>query len=329
MARSQKRPRLGRGLSSLVRTSTDLDAQGQYAGVPIDAVPPASPAATGEQAAAAGAMTVRMIPTGDIAPNPQQPRRSFDDEALAELAESMRTHGVVQPVLVREATAPEADRPYELIAGERRLRAAQAAGVEEIPSLIRPSSRQDALELALVENIHRADLNPIERAGAYRDLMDRFSLTQQDVALRLGEARATVANHLRILDLCDYAQQAVASGRLSFGHAKVLAGLAGAEADQRRLAERVVRENLSVRKLELLVEAVRDGKPAGRAGKEGQSPERPAYLGDVERQLSEAVGARVSIRPGRRKHAGRIVIEYHSLEDFDRVVEALGTRIDS
>lgn len=329
MARSQKRPRLGRGLSSLIRPSTDLDAPGQYAPVPTGDMPPPAPAPTGQPAAPAGAVTVRMIPTGDIAPNPHQPRRSFDDEALAELAESMRTHGVLQPVLVREASTAETGRPYELIAGERRLRAAQAAAVDDIPCLIRPSSPQDALELALVENIHRSDLNPIERAGAYRDLMDRFSLTQQDVAHRLGEPRATVANHLRLLDLCDYVQRAVASAALSFGHAKVLAGLAGAEADQRRLAERVVRENLSVRKLELLVEAVREGKPPGRGGKEGQSAERPAYLGDVERQLSEAIGARVSIRPGRRKHAGRIVIEYHSLEDFDRVVEALGTRIDS
>ena len=329
MARSQERPRLGRGLSSLVRTSPDLDTPGQYAGVPIDDRPPPAPAPTGERAAAAGATTVRMIPAGDIAPNPQQPRRSFDEEALAAMAESMRRHGMLQPVLVRQARDGDREGRYELIAGERRLRAAQAAGVHEIPCLIRPSSRQDALALALVENIHRSDLNPIERAGAYRDLMDRFSLTQHDVAERLGEPRATVANHLRILDLCDYAQRAVASGTLSFGHAKVLAGLAGAEAEQRRLAERVVRENLSVRRLEVLVEAVREGKPAGRAGKEGQSPERPAYLSDVERQLSEAVGAKVCIRPGRRKHAGRIVIEYRSLEDFDRVVEALGTRIDS
>ena len=276
MARSQKRPRLGRGLSSLVRTSTDLDAPGQYAGVPIDDMPPPAHAPTAERAAAAGAMTVRMIPTGDIAPNPQQPRRSFDDEALAEMAESIRRHGMLQPVLVRQAPDADGDRRYELIAGERRLRAAQAAGVDEIPCLIRPSSRQDALELALVENIHRSDLNPMERAAAYRDLMDRFSLTQQDVAQRLGEARATVANHLRILDLCDYAQRAVASGTLSFGHAKVLAGLAGAEAEQQRLAERVVRENLSVRKLELVVEAVREGKLPGRCVKEGQSAERPA-----------------------------------------------------
>ena len=328
MARPQKRPRLGRGLSSLIRPSSDLDPPGQYAPASPGDIPPPPSAPTATEAPQAAAPAVRLIPTADIAPNPHQPRRSFGQEGLAELAESMRIHGVLQPVLVRDAPA-EADRPYELIAGERRLRAAQTAGVPEIPCLIRPSSSQDALELALVENIHRSDLNPMERAAAYRDLIDRFRLTQQDVAQRLGEPRATVANYLRLLELCDYAQRAVASGALSFGHAKVLAGLAGAETEQRRLAERAVRGNLSVRKLELLVEALRQGKGAPGPGKEGQSADPPPYLGDVERQLSEAIGAKVSIRLGRRQHTGRIVIEYHSLEDFDRVVEALGTRIES
>jgi ParB family chromosome partitioning protein len=270
-----------------------------------------------------------MLPVGSISPNPYQPRRSFEEESLAALAESIRTHGMLQPVLVAERQAADGGKTYHLIAGERRLRAARKAGASEIPCILRREEGASVLELALVENIHRTELGPLERASAYRDLMDRFNLTQEQVAEKVGEPRATIANYLRLLDLCDEVQAHIASGRLTFGHAKVLAGLAGDVARQAALAKAAVQRGLSVRALEELVEQAKSGG-GGDAGKEGQSPKaRPPYVLEVERQLSQGVGTKVSIRPGRARHSGRIVIEYYSLEDFDRIVAALGASIES
>lgn len=321
MPRDQKKRRLGRGLSSLIRPSAELDQPGEYAPVSADAG--VSP--SGHDRAAQGTPT-QTVAVRSVRFNPQQPRRSFDEDALAELAQSIRTHGILQPVLVRALAAPEGELRYELIAGERRLRACLLAGVAEVPCVVRPSSQREMLELALVENIHRADLNPMDRARAYQDLMDRFGLTQQEVAERIGQPRATVANYLRLQELCDVVQGLLAAGKLSFGHGKVLAGLVGREGPQVKLARRVVRDGLSVRKLETLVERER----VGGAQNQGQTPStRAPYLVEVERQLAEAVGAKVAVRPGRGKHSGRIVIEYQSLEDFDRVLAALGVNIDS
>lgn len=324
MPRSQNRPRLGRGLSSLITRSTDFEA-GEYQPVGDSGSAPPATVTRGESKG----LDLVTLPLDAIAPNPYQPRRTFDEESLQELTESIRAHGMLQPVLVAPAPAGPDATGYQLIAGQRRFLAAQRAGAAELPCIVRTSSPQDMLELALIENIHRANLNPIERAGAYRDLMDRFGLTQQQVAERVGEARATVANYLRMHDLRDDVQSMLTEGRLGFGHAKVLAGLAGAGEVQAALARRVAAEGLSVRQLEQLVKAVQQGgESVGHKG--GQAlKSRPPYIEDVERQLTEAVGARVSIRPGRARHSGKIVIEYHSLDDFDRVVALLGAEIDS
>jgi ParB family chromosome partitioning protein len=188
------------------------------------------------------------------------------------------------------------------------------------------------LELALIENIHREDLNPVERALAYRDLMDQFALTQEQAAQRVGEKRSTVANHLRLLDMSDGVLALITSGEISFGHAKVLASLAGQSDRQFLLAKRVAQEGLPVRQLEQLIAQLQQldqGKGGGPAETVPGQQSKSAYLSDVERQLTEVVGTKVSIRPGRAKHSGRIVISYYSLDDFDRIAKSLGMSLES
>jgi ParB family chromosome partitioning protein len=262
-----------------------------------------------------------------LRPNPYQPRRDFDQASLAELADSIRVHGIVEPIVV--CPSKDGSGGHFVVAGERRLRAAQLAGLSEAPCIYREVTRQEMLELALVENIHREDLNPMERATALRDMMVRFALTQQQVAERVGQPRATVANYLRLLDLCTEVQQMVRQGSLSLGHAKVLAGLAGQVGPQLALAGRCVSENLSVRQLEELVRQAQAGQAVQPQPPARERSQRPPYLLDVERQLTQVVGTKVAIKPGRAKHTGKIVIDYYSLEDFDRIAAALGVSIES
>ncbi len=325
MSRQTHQPRLGRGLSSLIRNSTIAETDSpEYQPVAEPSTGDGAPGEHRPMPTASGGII--MVSLSDIRPNPSQPRHQFDEQALTELADSIRLHGLLQPILIARTPEGEGDSPYRLIAGERRLRAAGLAGLAEIPCIVRPASSREMLELSLIENLRRADLNPVERANAYRDLMDRFSLTQEDVAKRMGEPRATVANYLRILDLCDLAQSLIVIGAVSFGHAKVLAGLAGKPNVQARLAQRVADETLSVRQLEELVRAAQRGEiyPATK-----KSPYRPAYLVDVEKQLTQTVGTKVTVRPGRAKNTGRIVIEYYSLDDFDKIVATIGAKIES
>lgn len=312
---SENRPRLGRGLASLIRNSSQNDGNYQ----PVSAAPPVPlngpPDGNG----------LHLVPLDRISPNPNQPRRHFDQQLLDQLAQSLKLHGLLEPIVVSELPSTDG-KLYQLIAGERRLRAAKLAGLAEIPCVVRPSEPKSRLELALIENLHRDDLNPIERAAAYRQLMDTYGMTQEQVSERVNQPRTTIANHIRLLDLCNEVQELVIGGALSFGHAKVLAGLAGDTHLQVKLAQRCVAEELSVRQLEEALAQASGGGPAG-------APKAPLakapYLGDLERQLCQAVGTKVSIRPGRAKHSGRVVIEYYSLEDFDRIAARLGVAIDS
>jgi len=317
-----RKPRLGRGLSGLVVNSSD-DASQDSRYVPTSATPenPDTPAPS------LGDRSSRAIPVTDIALNPYQPRRNFAPDDLATLAESIRTRGILQPLVVSPTTDRDAERPYVLIAGERRLRAARQAGLDTVPCLIRTASPIQMLEWALVENIHRTDLDPIERAQAYHEYIERFDLTQAQAAEKLAQPRPTVANYLRLLDLCDHVQRLVIDRALSFGHAKVLAGLAGDEASQREVAAKIVAESLSVRQTEQLVAAARSGlTPRAGAPKTRPATPRPAYLSDIEERLCQAVGTRVKVIPARRKDRGRIVVEYYSLDDFERIAAALGVR---
>ncbi len=321
MARTYSRPRLGRGLASLIGRPSE-DAQPQ----PADGEP--SRLERGDREAGPGGVRTVTVSVSQIGPNPYQPRREFDQAALEELAKSIRNRGLLQPILLTERQGPPDGYRYSLIAGERRLRAARLAGLQEVPAIVRPAKGAEMLELAVIENIHRSDLNPVERARAYRDLMEQEGLTQQEVAERLGQPRTTVANYLRLLELAEEVQVLVAEGALSFGHAKVLAGLTAGPEVQVALARRAVEGGLSVRQLEAAVrsELGQGGRGVSRAR---PGPEKSAYVRDVERQLSETIGTKVVVQPSRKRHAGRIVIEYYSLEDFDRITALLGAEIES
>lgn len=251
------------------------------------------------------------IPVGRIRPNPYQPRRHFDDGELAPLVASIAEHGVIQPILVTETLDG-----YQLVAGERRLRAARAAGLERIPAVVRQLADPQQLELALVENLQRDDLDPIEVALAFRQLLDEFGFTQEALAERVGRARSTVANTLRLLDLDPAVQAAVADGRITEGHARALGGLPTEH--QPRVLGSVVDGDLSVRQTEELVRRLREPR-AARAG----GPVHPTDpdLERVEEDLRRALGTKVRLARSRR--GGRIVIEYYSDEELGRLYERL------
>jgi ParB family transcriptional regulator, chromosome partitioning protein len=251
------------------------------------------------------------IPTDRIRPNPYQPRHRIDDDALATLIASVREHGIIQPILVTETIDG-----YQLVAGERRLRAAVAAGLDRIPAVVRQLADREQLELALVENLQREDLGPIEAALAYRQLIDEFGFTHEVLAERVGRARSTVANTLRLLELAPAIQQAVAEGSLTEGHGRAIGGLP-ADAQERVLST-VLDQDLSVRQTEELVRRLREPREnaAVRAAKV-QDPD----LERVEEELRRSLGTKVSLARSRR--GGRIVIEYYSDEELERLYERL------
>ncbi|MFW6154590.1 MAG: ParB/RepB/Spo0J family partition protein [Planctomycetota bacterium] len=319
---TQRPRRLGRGLASLM-ANTKLDGEPPAPAAPQEAgryepVPPPMEASPTHGAPL-------MIPIASIRPNPLQPRREFDEEALAELTDSIRQQGLLQPLLVVAD-----DDGYVLVAGERRLRAARAAGLTEVPCVRREATREQMLQWALTENLQRSDLNIIDRAAAFRHYLDRFGLTQAELAAQLSLPRSTVANCIRLLDLCDDVQRYLADGALSFGHGKILAGLAGHAGDQRRLARLAVESGLSVRHLEQLVaQAINKTDPASDAPAPPPPPTKSDYIRDVERQLARVVGSKVTIRPKGKRPAGRIILDYNSLDDFDRIVDLLGAKLES
>jgi ParB family chromosome partitioning protein len=251
------------------------------------------------------------VPLARVAPNPFQPRHHIDETALEELAASIREHGVIQPILVTETLDG-----YQLIAGERRVRAARLAGLERIAAVIRQLADQDQLEVALVENVQRSDLDPIDEALAYRQLIDEFGLTQERVADRVGKARATVANTLRLLDLHADVQAAIADGRLTEGHGRALGGLA--VDGQPHVLGTVVSQGLSVRQTEELVRRLREPRAPRPAA---TAPRLDPDLERLEEDLRQRLGTKVSL--SRSRKGGRIVIEYYSDEELERLYERL------
>jgi ParB family chromosome partitioning protein len=250
------------------------------------------------------------LPVGSIRPNPSQPRRGFDDVTLGELAASIGQLGVLQPLLVRRT----ADG-HELVAGERRLRAARQAGLEEVPVVEVDTDERGSLERALVENLHREDLNPIEEASAYRQLIDEGGLTQEALGSRIGRNRVTITNALRLLDLPMTIQRLLMEGRITSGHGRALLGLEG-NPFQERLAIRVAQEGFSVRETEDLVRRYRD--ISGTSPRGGGATARPPEASEAQRRLSDLLGTRVRVETGRRK--GRIVVDFVSTEELQRIV---------
>jgi len=251
-----------------------------------------------------------------ISPNPEQPRTNFEPEKLRELSDSIREHGIIQPLVVSR----DEDGSYRLIAGERRLQAARLAGLETVPVVVREAADHELLELALIENIQRADLNPVEEAMAYRRLVEEYALTQEEVARRVGKNRATVANALRLLQLESEIRRSLVAGEISEGHARALLGLP--EGRGRVSAWRdVVKRKLSVRDTESFVRRQLAGVPATSASPGAQTARRDAALSDIESRLRRALSTRVKVEP--QKKGAKIVIECYSSEEFENVVSTL------
>ena len=295
-----KRKALGRGLAALIPDP-----------------PPATggPAATakGRDGSSSATRDYFLCPIEQIKPSGSQPRRFFDEESLRELVVSVRQYGVVQPLVVRPG------RPrgsYVLIAGERRWRAAQKAGIHQVPVVIREVSDGDAFEMALVENIQREDLNPIEEAEAYQRLIDERSYSQEKLAGRVGKDRSTIANSLRLLRLPDSAKRALVAGTVTTGHARALLGLEQPAAIGKAL-RRVVQRALSVRQTEALVKALRDGPP-----RRDEPAEESANVRNLERRLTHSLKTRVKLSQ-RGTDRGRIEIHFGSLDELDRLLEIL------
>jgi len=251
---------------------------------------------------------VQQLEVGRIFPNRHQPRQHFDETALKELSDSIRQRGVVQPILVRRSE----NGGYELIAGERRWRATQLAGLSTIPAIVKDVSESEQLQLALIENLQRQDLNPLEAARGYQRLLRQFQFTQDDVATTVGKERSTVANYLRLLALPEDVKTWLAEGQLTFGHAKAILSVTHAAA-QHQLAQRIVDEGLSVRQSETAARSL-----TGRRRRQGRSPE----FADLEERLRQRTGTRVSLRG--RPSRGRIVLHFFSREELERLLDVLG-----
>lgn len=261
---------------------------------------------------------LKHVAVDDIAANPHQPRSTFEAGSLEELTASIKELGVLQPLLVRESNGR-----YELIAGERRLRASRAAGLTHVPVMVIETDDRGSMERALVENIHRADLDPIEEAAAYKQLIDEAGITQEELGSRLGRNRATIANSMRLLELPTDIQKLLIERRITGAHGKALLGLQG-NPFQGRVATRVATENLSVRETEQLVRKFQQMTTAGTSG--SGDAVRPPQLPEAQRELSDRLQTRVRVEMGKRK--GKIVVDFVSLDELDRLVSIITGRSD-
>lgn len=288
---------------SVVETSAEADL--------IDA-PPAAPAPT----PIPDGSYFAEIPLSAITPNPRQPRTVFDEEAMGELVDSIRAVGLLQPIVVR----PLDDRKFELVMGERRWRACQEAGVEAIPAIVRETETHDLLRDALLENLHRAQLNPLEEAAAYQQMLEDFGCTQEELASRIKRSRPQISNTIRLLKLPPTVQRRVAAGVLSAGHARALLAVPD-PAHQERLAQRVIAEGLSVRATEEIVTLGDDDEPAAtqRAPRSAREPNPRAS--EIAGQLADRLDTRVKVDSGRSK--GRLTIEFASADDLERIADLL------
>lgn len=295
--------RLGKGLSALIapRPASAINQQR------IDTlIPPLS-----------DRKSVSSLNVDRIKPNPKQPRMNFAQNELAELAESIKANGVLQPILVR----PDGDHSYQLVAGERRLRAAKMAGLREIPAIVRQMTDSASLQIALIENLQREDLGPLERSAAYQQFIDTFDVTADQLAKKLSQSRANITNYMRLLKLGKEIRDMINAGQLGMGQARAIAGVNDPQR-QLALARKAVRRNLSVRQVEQLACET----PKQRSQEEPQRIAATAHLKDVARALSRATGLKVSLHAGKRKNSGRVVLYYNNLDEFDQLAEKLGAK---
>jgi len=292
---SKQKRGLGRGLGALLNTPTASVAETDAAGV-------------------------RSVAVDQIAPNPEQPRQRFDEAQLAELAESIRANGLIQPLIVTRAPA-NMPVPFMLIAGERRWRAARLAGIEELPVIVREATQRQLLEWAVIENVQRADLNPLEEAAAYKSLMEQFNLKQGEIAAQVGKSRVSIANTIRLLNLNSACQAALLDGSISEGHGRALLGLEDASLQDGLLAQ-IIKKRLSVRQTEALV---RDVNAAGQR-RSRKVPESDPETEALQELLQSALGTKVQLQRG--KKGGRVVIHFYSDEElqaiYDRIVGPRG-----
>lgn len=323
-----KRTGLGRGIGALIPT-TDAPASAR----PVDVYFPEAPAAaergrvqsrveeaaknddaeTVELVEVPGARLVHLDPTTIVA-NPRQPRSVFDADDLAELVHSVREFGVLQPVVVRD----KGDGTYELIMGERRTRAAREAGLSSIPAILRDTADEHLLRDALLENLHRSQLNPLEEASAYQQLLEDFGITQEELASRIGRSRPQISNTIRLLKLPGAVQQRVAAGVLSAGHARAILSL-GDESAMTRLADKIVNEDLSVRAAEA---AAKTADAVGTRSVRPQGGSRRAYLDEVSERLGDRLSTRVRVTLGSRK--GQVIVDFATIQDLNRILEEIG-----
>ncbi len=341
---SGKRKRLGRGLSSLIgdmppvkiQTETKTKQAHKADRLKDNTTPGEAGSAGGRDGGGVGGGQVVMIDVERVRPNRYQPRQQMDESKLQSLADSILQDGVMQPILVRDDAGGEG---YELIAGERRWRAAKLAGLTTVPGLIRNVKDEAAAAWAMIENIHREDLNAIDRAIALSEMIKRFHLTQFDLATRVGMERSTVANLVRLLELAEPIREMIAAGKLSAGHGKALLGCAD-EQLRYTLAQQVVEEAWSVRQLEREVKGIdadsvgvieqgTAGGEEGAGGEGGEGGTRQAVVEDLEKRLSEKLGTKVRITTNRQGNKGKMMISFYSLDHFDDLLSKIGLSPES
>ncbi|MBV8789364.1 MAG: ParB/RepB/Spo0J family partition protein [Mycobacterium sp.] len=317
----RKKGGLGRGLASLIPTGPADGDSGPATLGPRMGAAAADALLGGPPPAAADVGAVyREIAPSEIEPNPRQPRQVFDEEALSELIHSIREFGLLQPIVVRAATDSKSGARYQIVMGERRWRAAQEAGLATIPTIVRETGDDNLLRDALLENIHRVQLNPLEEAAAYQQLLDEFGVTHDELASRIGRSRPLITNMIRLLKLPIPVQRRVAAGVLSAGHARALLSLEAGHEAQEELASRIVAEGLSVRATEEAVTLANRGGASTPAAPRRKPIQMPG-LQDVADKLSTAFDTRVTVSLGKRK--GKIVVEFGSVDDLQRIMDMM------
>jgi ParB family chromosome partitioning protein len=308
----RRRGGLGRGLEALIPSSPQDDQEPVAKG--------AEQEPTAAQAEEPSGPSFEQLPLDRIDPNPRQPREAFDGETLQNLTASIEAVGVLQPIVVR----PAGER-YQIVMGERRVRAARTAGLERIPAIVRTTEDDQLLRDALLENVHREDLNPLEEAAAYKQLLADFGITQQELASRLGRSRPVIANAMRLLNLPGSVQRRIAARTLSAGHANAVASLEDS-VQQERLADRIVAEGLTVRMAEELAQRIKNGEPLLGPDERARVRVRPAMqapgMADLAERLSDRLETRVRVQLGKRK--GKVLIEFATLDDLQRICDAIG-----